>query len=186
MVRSVFGRPIVVVLASVILASCLIVALSGTALAASIQRVSVSSSGAQGNSGSDQASMSADARYVAFDSQATNLVPGRTAGGIYFRDLVSGTTQLIAAAAGPSVSATGRYVAFWSDSPSLLPDDTNGYANAFLWDRDTGAIERVSVSSMAVTSSSGLAQPIWSPVTPTTSQMCSYTTGSRGRRRVSA
>ncbi len=43
-------------------------------------RVSVSSSGGQGNYGSGSASISADGRFVAFDSRASNLVEGDTNG----------------------------------------------------------------------------------------------------------
>src|SRR5215468_9146689 len=45
----------------------------------------------------------------------------------------------------PSVSADGRYVAFASTATNLVPGDTNQLSDIFVKDRQTGAIERVSV-----------------------------------------
>lgn len=47
----------------------------------------------------------------------------------------------------PSLSADGRYLAFLSNVSTLVPNDTNALADAFVLDRQTGQIERVSVSS---------------------------------------
>lgn len=46
-----------------------------------------------------------------------------------------------------SLSADGRYVAFGSQDAGLVAGDTNGTDDVFVWDRATGAIERVSVAS---------------------------------------
>ena len=86
-------------------------------------------SGAKGNGASSSGRISADGRYVAFLSQATNLDPadGDTADNVYLRDLQVGTTTLIDRASGangakalrafqPSLSGDGRYVAFFTDS----------------------------------------------------------------------
>ncbi|HZA87335.1 MAG TPA: hypothetical protein VE466_10670 [Acidimicrobiales bacterium] len=43
----------------------------------------------------------------------------------------------------PSVSGDGRYVAYYSSASNLVPDDTNGVADVFVWDRDTGATARI-------------------------------------------
>jgi Tol biopolymer transport system component len=88
------------------------------------ERVSVGPAGEQGDEPSGYPSISADGRYVAFDTMATNFLPGPGAlFGVYIRDRVAQTTELVSAdAAGqeasgydPSISADGRYVAFESD-----------------------------------------------------------------------
>lgn len=77
------------------------------------QRVSVSSDGEQGNYGSYQPSMSADGRYVAFASGASNLVEGATNNqyDIFVRDLLLGTTQRV------SVGANGEQGNNYSSEP---------------------------------------------------------------------
>ena len=106
-------------------------------------RVSVSSTGGQGNDDSSEASLSADGRYVAFSSQATNLVPGdaNAKTDIFVRDLVVGTTILASvtstgAQAGqpcynPSISGDGRFVVFETYN-GLVPEDVDGLPNAYL------------------------------------------------------
>lgn len=129
-------------------------ALAAVSLSAcKIERVSVSSTEEQANNNSDQASISRDGRYVAFESQATNLVPNDTVDAdIFLRDRVSGTTTIVTAgthgdaAVMPEISANGRYVAFASGA-KLVPEDTNIYEDVFVWDRETGATTRASVSS---------------------------------------
>jgi len=123
------------------------------------ERVSVSSSGAQGNSHSGSVSISADGRFVAFDSRATNLVPGDTNGrdDVFVRDRLTGRTERVSVSSAgeqgnsvsyaPSISADGRFVAFASRASNLAPGDTNGYDDVFVRDRLTGTTERISVSS---------------------------------------
>jgi Tol biopolymer transport system component len=122
-------------------------------------RVSVDSSGTQGNRRSHAASISADGRFVAFQSEATNLVPGDTNGtdDVFVRDMQTGqTTRASVDSAGgsgdgysykPSISGDGRFVAFASDSSNLVPADTNGRADVFVRDSQTGQTTRVSVDS---------------------------------------
>jgi Tol biopolymer transport system component/ribosomal protein L24E len=122
----------------------------------------VVSTGAQGqgdkNSGSP--SMSADGRWVSFDSKATNFV-GADAGGdtdVYLKNLENGALEQVSVKADggqanpgalkvvggdSSVSADGRFVAFWSDSADLVPNDTNGKTDIFVRDRSTGTVTRV-------------------------------------------
>jgi Tol biopolymer transport system component len=126
------------------------------------QRVSVDSGGAEGNNNSRDPSISADGRYVAFESAATNLVPGDTNSfyDIFVRDRQNGTTERVSVSSAgaqgdltsysPSISADGRYVAFYSFAANLVPGDTNGAGDVFLRDRQSGATERVSVSSGGV------------------------------------
>jgi Tol biopolymer transport system component len=126
---------------------------------APVVRESVSSGGAQANGHSLAASISADGRYVAFYSSATNLVAGDTNGardvfvhdnqtGATTRDSVSGSgAQANGQSFSPSISADGRYVAFYSDANDLVAGDTNNADDVFVHDRQSGATTRVSVSS---------------------------------------
>jgi Tol biopolymer transport system component len=121
--------------------------------------LSVSSSGIEGNAGSHSPSISADGRFVAFVSTASNLVPNDTNNveDIFVRDLLEGTTERVSLnSAGEqgnssttftSISADGRWVAFSSFATNLAPDDTNDQFDTFIHDRETGLTELVSVSS---------------------------------------
>ncbi|MEX2158554.1 MAG: flexitail domain-containing putative surface protein [Dehalococcoidia bacterium] len=123
------------------------------------ERVSVDSSGTQGNDSSWAGSISADGRFVAFASVATNLVAGDTngTGDVFVRDRLSGTTERVSVDSvgtqsngfsyAAAISADGRFVAFWSDATNLVAGDTNGVADAFVRDRQTGTTERVSVDN---------------------------------------
>lgn len=94
--------------------------------------VSVTSSGAPGNGESTEPSVSADGRYVAFRSTASNLVPGDDNGrsDVFVRDLLTGVTTLVSVAAdggpgnhessSPSISADGRRVAFVTRADDLF------------------------------------------------------------------
>ena len=135
-------------------------------LAGTTERVSVDTAGAEagGPSGSDEAAdyavISPDGRYVAFSSEATNLVSGvpEFSREIYVRDLVSDVTERVsvpdnegpteaAGARAPGISEGGRYVTFGSTAGNLVPGDTNGREDVFLRDRIAGTTERISVSS---------------------------------------
>jgi len=144
-------------------------------------RVSVASDGTQGSSdfgfsqGAD-ASISADGRFVAFQADFTNLVPGDTNScvslpnlppgecpDIFVHDRQTGQTTRVSVASdgtqanresfAPTVSADGRYVAFLSLASNLVPRDNNGRRNpllgqdVFVHDRQTGQTTRVSVAS---------------------------------------
>ena len=128
-------------------------------------RVSVSSTGEQGDWDSWYPSTSGDGRYVAFSSQAKNLVAGESAilFDTFVRDRQTGTTTRVAVSstgeqgngdspwhnmdAPPSISGDGRYVAFSSGADNLAVGDTNGAEDMFVRDRQTGTTTRVSVSS---------------------------------------
>ena len=147
-----------------------------TALAASVgaqvtQRMSLDSAGVQANDYSFHASLSADGRYVAFHSNATNLVAGDTNGklDVFVRDRVSGITERMSVDSGgvqgdgdsffTSITANGRYVAFYSLSTNLVPGDTNNAFDAFVHDRLTGVTERVSVDSSGAQGNGGSYAP---------------------------
>ncbi|MEG4280507.1 calcium-binding protein [Microcoleus sp. MON1_C1] len=133
-------------------------------------RVSVDSAGNQANnasvpqgrlsaSGSSSPSMSADGRFVAFDSYSTNLVPGDTnnRNDIFVRDTLTNTTthvsvdsegnQALDSSSSPSISASGRFVAFHSNASNLVPGDTNNRNDIFVRDTLTNTTTRVSVDS---------------------------------------
>jgi len=123
------------------------------------KRVSVSSAGIQGDSGSFSPAISARGRYVAFHSEATNLVPGDTndADDVFLRDTRAGTTLRVSVSSAgtesdgdsysPAISANGRFVAFYSEASNLVPGDTNGMEDVFVHDVWTGTTTRVSVDS---------------------------------------
>ncbi len=137
------------------------------------ERVSVASGGAQAVGGDcTQPSISADGRYVAFASEATNLVPGDTNGVIdlFVHDRITGATTRVNVATGgaqaagghsfyPSISADGRFVAFVSDATNLVPKDTNNSWDIFVHDRVKGATQRVSVASGGAQADAGSARP---------------------------
>src|SRR4030066_104934 len=95
-------------------------------------RVSVASDGSQGNNYSDWPSISADGRYVAFTSRASNLVCGDTNRYVdtFVHDRQTGSTQRVSVASdgrqgnkgsgSPSISTNGRYVAFASGASNLV------------------------------------------------------------------
>jgi WD40-like Beta Propeller Repeat len=113
--------------------------------------VSSALDGAPGNGDSSSPSMSADGRYVAFSSAATNLLPGAPPGSqVYLRDTCFGartpcaaSTQLVSADAQgalagteailPSVSASGRFVTFVAVTPGEAT--SGGFRQTFV--RDT-------------------------------------------------
>jgi len=77
----------------------------------------VSPTGVHSNGSDAGFMMSADANIVAFGSNATNLLPGQGAGGVFLRDRSTGKTELISGSAGTtassvSLSANGRYVSY--------------------------------------------------------------------------
>ena len=126
-------------------------------------RVSEASDGTPGNGTSDFANISLDGRYVAFISMSSNLVSGDTNGvaDVFVHDRQMGTTTRVSVSSSgtqgngwiygwPTLSSDGRYVAFASLSSNLVAGDTNGVADVFVHDRQTGTTTRVSVSSSGI------------------------------------
>lgn len=121
-------------------------------------RVSVDSSGAEGNFNSWYPSLSADGSKIAFLSGATNFVPGVTLHFIeaYVHDLATGVTEIdsVDTAGNPSsygmvslaLSGDGNCVAFVTVA-SLAAGDTNGWYDAMVRDRTTGVTTLASVDS---------------------------------------
>jgi len=123
------------------------------------EAVSVAVDGATGNGASGSAATSVDGRYVAFHSNADNLVAGDTngVGDVFVRDRLTGITETVSVSSDgtlgdkfsqrPAISADGRYVAFESVATNLVPDDANAAQDTFVHDRLTGITRRVSTTS---------------------------------------
>jgi len=134
--------------------------------------VSVNSDGtASGNRRSGSPTISADGRFVAFQSSANDLVAGDKPRppplldtDVFVRDLQKRTTTLLSVnsagtgsgndrsgspVSSPVISADGRFVAFESEASDLVPPgtDTNDKTDIFVWDRQTGTTTLVSVNS---------------------------------------
>ncbi len=140
-------------------------------VASTTQRVSVGSGGVEANGISREAAISADGRWVAFASAATNLVAGDTNGRsdvfVYDRQ-TSNIERVSVATAGiegnadselPSISGDGRFVTFLSVANNLVPRDTNNEADIFVRDRQAGTTARVSVSSSGTQADGGSFDP---------------------------
>ncbi len=124
-----------------------------------IKRVSVASSGREGNGASRDASVSHDGRLVLFASAADNLVEGDTndAADVFVHDQASGKTMRVsvgsdaaqanAGSGEPCISADGRFAVFYSHATNLAPGDTNGAPDIFVRDLEKGSTQRVSVDS---------------------------------------
>jgi len=123
-------------------------------------RVSVNETGIEANNGSAYQSISADGRYVAFVSAATNLVPNDINGmsDIFLHDMQTGATTLVSvnssgiqadnnSSSVTSMSADGRYVSFISSADNLVSNDTNGLEDIFVRDMQTGTVTRIPVGS---------------------------------------
>ena len=137
---------------------------------AQTRRISLTSGGIQANGSSYACNFSADARFVVFISNATNLVAGDTnaADDAFVRDLVANTTERVSlnsqgeqanqgvpATRTVAISADGRFVAFASGSTNLVPGDTNDGTDVFVRDRLTNQTERISVTSNGAQTSTG-------------------------------
>ncbi|HJU39544.1 MAG TPA: hypothetical protein VJ724_08215, partial [Tahibacter sp.] len=126
-----------------------------------LRRVSVAADGTQGNGTSRVPAISADGRYVSFESQASNFFAGDGSDkDVFVKDLYSGalvrattradgsapTTPELALATTTlrsALSADGRFVAF-STYRVLAPNDTNGRVDVYVKDLVTGALDLAS------------------------------------------
>jgi len=139
-------------------AAALGVVLCGIAAGANVkppELISVAPDGSAGNGPSLFPSVSADGRFVAFRSEATNIVPEDTdtVRDIYVRDRQTGQVILASRASGaggakgardsynPRISANGRYVVFRSNSNNLSPEDPDTTEDIYV--RDLQANETI-------------------------------------------
>ena len=123
------------------------------------RRISLTPSGGQVDGASSTPTLSANARYVAFDSSATDLVPGDANGtyDVFLRDRRTRTTTIVSVRSGgdaanggssfAAISADGRYVVFASTASNLVDGDTDGKEDVFLHDRVTRTTTRISVAT---------------------------------------
>jgi Tol biopolymer transport system component len=121
--------------------------------------ISLDPGGVDADGQSSFPALSANGRFVAFQSYAPNLVPGDVDEGddedVFLRDRKTGAIERLSLdAAGmegegrsheSALSANGRIVAFQSDVPTLVPEDENGFSDIFVRDRKPGTLARVSV-----------------------------------------
>ena len=125
---------------------------------ATTERVSVASDGEEGDGDSQYPDISADGRYVAFMSEASNFAPDDTNGTFdaFVHDRLTARTERVSVASDgtggnngsthPRISADGRYVVFTSGATNLVADDTNAAYDVFVHDRTEGTTERVSLA----------------------------------------
>ena len=125
------------------------------------RRISVASDGTEANGGSDQPSITEDGRFIAFVSDADNLVPedDNLATDVFVYDTQSGTIERVnvsddgseasrfSVSSRPAISDDGDLIVFASDADNLVPDDSNGVQDVFLYHRQTQSITRLSESS---------------------------------------
>ena len=122
-------------------------------------RISRAADGGPGNDRSRRPQLSADGRYVVFESTATNLIAGDTNGkpDIFRFDRVTGDTVRVSIATSghqasgvsfnPVISDDGNLIAFMSDAFDLIDDDANGAIDVFVRDVAAGTTSRVSVTA---------------------------------------
>jgi hypothetical protein len=138
-------------------------------------RVSVDSSGVEANGNAADVyyavSISGDGRYVAFQSEASNLVSSDTNGNddIFVHDRQAGVTtrvsvdssgaQANASSSAPVISDDGNYIVFSSGATNLVTGDTNSKTDVFVHDRQTGATTLASVNSSGVQADGGGSSP---------------------------
>ncbi|MEA2012654.1 MAG: hypothetical protein U9O87_06170 [Verrucomicrobiota bacterium] len=126
-------------------------------------RISTSSDGTEANAGSYQCSISADGKYVAFNSDAYNLVLNDTNNtwDTFVKELETAKTQRVSVSSKgiqanaesiciPFISSTGRYVTFSSKASNLVENDTNRTSDIFLYDTVNEKTTCISVDSSGI------------------------------------
>ncbi len=123
------------------------------------------------NGSSYQPVISADGRFVAYTSLASNLVVGdaNATQDVFLHDRIAGTTVRVSlngiggdangGSSAPSISANGRFVAFQSAATNLVAADTNGQMDVFVHDAELGGTERVSVFGAGIQLGGGSHEP---------------------------
>lgn len=151
----------------------------------SLELISTSASGTAGDGSCAAVTVSADGRYVCFQSDASNLVRNDFNGqpDIFFFDRQSQTMHRIVGLAGaepngpsrrPHMTDSGRFVAFDSSATNLTTTDTGNLTQAYLYDRDADnngafdepgetSLELVSVNSDGQVASNNVYWPVPAP-----------------------
>ena len=140
-----------------------------------IVRVSTDSAGAQQAPGGMSSTISADGLKVAFVSSSATLVDGDTNGAfdLFVKDLVTGAVtrvntdsqgnQTLGTVGTPAFSPDGTKIAFTSTASTLAPGGTGGFQDIFVKDLVTGAVTRVSVSTLGISGNASSFNPVFSP-----------------------
>ncbi len=140
-------------------------------------RVSISSAGVQANAKSGRPAISGDGRYVAFYSDASNLIDidGNTARDIFVHDrdpdgngsfdegngvtiLASIATNMFrgnASSTRPAISADGKFVVFRTSASTLVPGDTNGLDDILVRDLTANTTVRLNVDDAGAQATGG-------------------------------
>jgi Tol biopolymer transport system component len=129
-----------------------------------VLRVNLGQGSQEAEGTTDASALSDDGQWVAFSSVAANLVARSDGAGlrdVFLRNIATGEVQLAsrnaaglpgdgASGSAVDVSADGRFVAFDSWASDLVPGDVVGTLDVFVFDRLSGAVSRVSVSTAGV------------------------------------
>lgn len=145
-----------------------------TRVTGTLELVSLSPAGSQGNHMSLESRVSVDGRFVVFSSAATNFGGGTGPGNgnafdVFVRDRQTQTTECVSVstsgvgaadgAQGGTITDDGRFVAFWSGAANLVPNDSNNFYDCFLRDRQNATTIRVSLSAAGLESRSQCNEP---------------------------
>jgi signal peptidase I len=133
------------------------------------RRISLGAGGVEADGLSEEPAISADGRFVAFSSQATNLVPGDVNGeaDIFLHDLSTGNMKLVSigesgsgsgSSASPSISSSGRFVAFVS-KVALIIADVNQFSDVYVRDSVNGRTTLVSVGGKDTAANASSSSP---------------------------
>jgi len=120
------------------------------------------------NDDSYRLAISADGRYVGFDSTATNLIAGGNsfAQNVFVHDTQTDLTTLVsknkdgtdggnALSTTPYLSNDGRYVVFSSNASDIVLNDNNGNRDVFLYDMQLNTMKLVSKNNAGTGSANG-------------------------------
>ncbi len=137
----------------------------------SLKRLSTNNSGNAGNNTSQRAAISADGRFVAFESDASDLISGdsNNSSDIFVYELAtnnltrvsigSGTEQANNDSYRADISGDGRFIVFDSTATNLVDSDSNSSRDIFLHDRQTGNTSRLSINSFNVQANNDSIEP---------------------------
>lgn len=127
-----------------------------------VRRITVNGSGVEESAGLFNFSISSDGKYIAFSSDASNLVENDTNNtyDVFFYDTTLNTIKQISVddlgvkgdgeSTYPSITADGKFVTFESAATNLVPNDTNGTYDIFLYDTTLNTIKRISVDGSGI------------------------------------
>lgn len=123
------------------------------------RRVSVGSDGTEGDRSSQEPAISGDGQFIVFASHAANLVaadPNGNGGDLFIHDQTTQQTVRLPitfdwwGADNVAISDDGRFITFDSFDANVIPGDSNGVTDVFLFDGQSGVVERVSLSNDSI------------------------------------